>query len=248
MVSASPAVVDGLRILKFLTRYRTARATLTQISQSLDIPKSSCSRILRALVDEGFLAYDAETKLYSLGPYSIVVGARASETIDYFGLIRSALQELVDRTTLTSAWIQRVEPDRLMYVAKQEGTGQPHVSIAIGNRFPLLEVSYGMWVVAYADPAEQSELLQHGLPTVTSTNLTDPTQYIEKVNLGRKVGVLTSVGDYLPGIWAASAPVVGHDDKLVGVLAVIGVVDQISDTDRGNYANMISQVARNIRL
>jgi IclR family transcriptional regulator, KDG regulon repressor len=244
MVQATSSVTIAAKILKLLTRYRLARATLTQIALELAVPKSSCSRILKALVDEGLLAYDPLTKLYSLGPYAIVIGSRAGENVDYLGTVRAALEELAARTSLTAAWIQRVEPRRLMYVAKQEGTAHTHVSISIGNRFPLNEVSWGQWVVAYADPEEQKEILADGLPRVSDTNITDPDEYLTHAMSCREAGILTTSGDYMPGIWAASAPVVTHDRKLVGILAIIGVADVLAEDERAKAAEIMREVGR----
>jgi IclR family KDG regulon transcriptional repressor len=244
MVQATSSVTVAARILKLLTRYRLARASLTQIAVELCVPKSSCSRILKALVEEGLLAYDPLTKLYSLGPYAIVIGSRAGENVDYLGAVRAALEELATRTSLTAAWIQRVEPRRLMYVAKQEGTAHTHVSISIGNRFPINEVSWGQWVLAYADPQEQKEILRDGLPKVSDTNITDPEDYLEHAMRCREAGILLTSGDYMPGIWAASAPVVNHEQKLVGILSIIGLVDVLSDDERDTATEVMKEVGR----
>jgi DNA-binding IclR family transcriptional regulator len=244
MVQATSSVTIAAKVLKLLTRYRLARATLTQIAVELAVPKTSCSRILKALVEEGLLAYDPLTKLYSLGPYAIVIGSRAGENVDYLGTVRAALEELATRTSLTAAWIQRVESRRLMYVAKQEGTAHTHVSISIGNRFPLNEVSWGQWVVAYADPQDQKEILADGLPRVSDTNITDPDDYLTHAMSCRKLGILTTSGDYMPGIWAASAPVVTHDQKLVGILAIIGVADVLAADERARAAGVMQEVGR----
>lgn len=248
MVQATPAVVDAARVLKFLSRYHTARATLSQIAAKLSIPKSTCSRILRALVDEGLLAYDSEAKLYSLGAYAIVIGSRASETVDFFAPIRSALEELVQQTTLTAAWVQLIEPDRMMYIAKQEGTSHPHVSVSVGNRFPMLEVSYGQWVVAYAEPEERSRLLEKGLPVVTETNITDPDTYLAHALEGRKRGVLTNAGDYVRGVWTASAPVLTNEDRLFGVLVILGIAQTLDRTKQQQYAQHVANIASSIRI
>lgn len=244
MVQGSPSVTIAALILKLLTRYRFAHATLTEISRELSVPKASCSRFLKALVDEGLLAYDPVTKLYSLGPYAVVIGARAVENVDYLKPVRSAMQELTSRTSLTSAWIQRVEKNRLMYVAKQEGTVDPHVSISVGNRFPLNEVSWGMWVVAYAEPSEQAAILAEGLPKVSATNITDRDRYLEQAMRSRERGILTTSSDYMPGIWAASAPVLTYDQTLVGILAIIGLADLLGDEEREHWARVMGEVGR----
>jgi IclR family transcriptional regulator, KDG regulon repressor len=244
MVQSSSSVAVAARVLKLLTRYRLARATLTQIAVELSVPKSSCSRILKALVEEGLLAYDPLTKLYSLGPYAIVIGSRASENVDYLKPVREALQELAARTSLTAAWIQRVESNRLMYVAKQEGTAHTHVSISVGNRFPLTEVSWGQWVVAYAEPDEQRRILADGLPKVSETNITEPQAYLEHARASREAGILTTSGDYMPGIWAASAPVVTYEQQLVGILAIIGLADTLGEDERRDAAEVVREVGR----
>lgn len=246
MVQRSNAVTVAARVLKLLTRYRISHATLTQIALELAVPKSSCSRILKSLVDEGLLEYDPVTKLYSLGPYAIVIGSRAFENVDYLKSIRPAMQELTSQTSLTSAWIQRVEPNRLMYVAKQEGTAHTHVSISVGNRFPINEVSWGQWVVAYADPDEQQAILAEGLPKVSDTNITDPTLYLKHAMEGRADGVITTAGDYMPGIWSASVPVLTYDRKLVGILAIIGLAQNLSEDERKFATDLTREVGRRI--
>jgi len=243
MVQGSPAAESAAKILKLLTRYRTARASLTEIAVELEMAKSSCSRVLKALVDEGLLSYDGVTRLYSLGPYAIIIGARAEESVDYMAPIRQALHELTDGTDLTSAWIQRVEADRLMYMAKEEGTAATHVSISVGNRFPLAKVSWGQWVVAFAGAKDRAAILSRGLPKISETNITDPVEYVRQCERIRETRILTTSGDYMPGIWAASAPVLSDSQQLVGILAVIGVADLVPAADRDRYTNLVRTVA-----
>jgi IclR family transcriptional regulator, KDG regulon repressor len=168
----------------------------------------------------------------------------AQENVDYLRPVRGALRELATRTSLTAAWIERVESNRLMYVAKQEGTAHTHVSISVGNRFPLNEVSWGQWVVAYADSDEQQRILADGLPKVSKTNITDPTQYLRHARESRERGVLTTSGDYMPGIWAASAPVVTYEQQLVGILAIIGLADTLTEDERDKAADVMREVGK----
>lgn len=243
MVQVSPSVVSAARILKFLTRYKTARAGLTDIAVGLGLAKSSTSRILKALVDEHLVDYDPLTRLYSLGPYSVVIGSRAEENVDYLASIRTALQELAKRTGQTTAWIQRVETERLMYVAKHEGTADPSVSLSIGNRFPITEVSFGQWVVAYADDGERAMLLSHGLPRMSDRNITDAAEYITHCDTLRERGYVTTDGDYMPGIWAASSPVlVSPGAELLGIIAIVGLADVLAEEQRQAAVSALLEV------
>ncbi|WNI18997.1 IclR family transcriptional regulator [Actinacidiphila sp. ITFR-21] len=227
----SPSVDSASRILKLLSRYRTAHASLTQICTELQLPKSSCSRILRTLESHGLLRYDSLTHLYSLGPYAIVLGARAEENTDYFADLKPVMREAAERTNMTAAWIQQVDARRMMYVAKHEGAALHRVTISIGNRFPITEVSYGQWVVAFADQAQRQCLLGGGLRAMTPATITDTELYREHLERIQEAGVLVSRGEYVPGVCAVSCPVLNPRGELLGVLAVLGLMPTMTESD-----------------
>ena len=179
------------------------------------------------------------TRLYSLGPYAIIIGARAEESVDYMAPVRQALHELTDGTALTSAWIQRAEADRLMYVAKEEGTADTHVSISVGNRFPLAKVSWGSgWSSPTRTPRTGPRSSREACQRSARPTLPTRVEYVRQCERARESRILTTSGDYMPGIWAASAPVLSHGQRLIGILSVIAVADLMPEADREKYADL----------
>lgn len=242
--SHSPSVDSASRILKLLSRYRTAHSSLTQICTELRLPKSSCSRILKTLESHGLLRYDSLTHLYSLGPYAIVLGARAEENTDYLADLKPVMREAAERTNMTAAWIQRVDARRMMYVAKHEGGALHRVTISIGNRFPITEVSYGQWVVAFADQAERQRLLAGGLRAMTPATIIDVPTYHEHLERIRDEGVLVSRGEYVPGVCAVSCPVFNPRGDLLGVLAVLGLMPTMLESDYSQAVGVMVEIGR----
>jgi IclR family transcriptional regulator, KDG regulon repressor len=220
----APAVDLAARILKLLTRYRMSEATLTMISTELQAPKASCLRVLRTLEGHGLLRYDADTRRYSLGPYAVVIGARAAENIDYLAGLRPLLREASERTGCTSVVVQQVDANRMMYLAKHEGTNRLRVGISIGNRFPVTEVSYGKWLLAYAPAEVRDALLADGLRKVTPHTVVDRETYLAQLEEIRQDGVLVSREEYVLGVTAVSCPVFDVHEKFLGVLAVLGLI------------------------
>ena len=128
-----------------------------------------------------------------------------------------------------------------MYVAKEESGGGAHISVSVGNRFPVTDVSYGKWVLAYASEAERERLLADGLRQVTPFTNTDVKAYREQLREIVEAGVLVSSEEYVRGICAISAPIL-TSDGLLGVLATLG----ISATESGDQITKTSAVIREL--
>jgi IclR family transcriptional regulator, KDG regulon repressor len=238
-----PSVDLAARILQLLSRYRTARSTLTEIANATGDSKTTCLRVLKTLQGHGLVRYDPETHRYSLGITAVVIGARAEETLDYVSYVKPCLTEASDRTDLTAVLIQRVSEDRLMYVAKQESLSRARVNISVGNRFPITEVSYGKWLLAYIDPPEREKILASGLRQVTPATLTDVSAYRDQLSEIRDAGVLISFEEYVPGVCAISAPILKNPDDLLGVMAVLGTASSQTKDATEEIAAIVKEIA-----
>lgn len=224
-----PSVDTAAQVLALLSRYRSSACTLSEICRTLNVAKTTCLRVLKTLESHGMLRYDADTRRYSLGYFCVVLGARAEESLDYLGNVRPLLSECARRTGLTAAFAQRVSADRLMYTAKHQGGDTAHLTISVGNRFPITATSFGKWVLALTDEADRDRVLADGLPQMTPHTTTDIEKYraqLEKLEPG---GVIVSRSEYVPGVLAVSCPVINAHRGLLGVLAVLGLTEAVSD-------------------
>ncbi|MQA84475.1 MAG: helix-turn-helix domain-containing protein [Streptosporangiales bacterium] len=225
----SPAADLASRILELLSRYRTKEGTLTEISNALGASKATCLRVLKTLVWHRLVRYDERTRRYSLGIQSVVVGIRAEENIDYLLQLRPYLREAAEKTDMTAVLVQQVSYDRMMYVAKQESDSRARVTVSVGNRFPITGVSYGKWLLAYASAEEREAVLAEGLRQHTEATVTDLDDYRAQLKAIRDAGVLISREEYVPGICAVSCPVLDHEGRFLGVIAVLGFASACDD-------------------
>lgn len=235
----APAVDLAARALKLLSRYRTSEASLAMISAELEAPKASCLRVLRTLERHGLVGYDEDTRRYSLGPYAVVLGARAEENIDYLAALRPVLREAAQKTGCTAVFVQAVDRDRMAYIAKHEGTEGLRVGISVGNRFPITDVSYGKWLLAYTSSEARDALLREGLRKVTTYTVTDRDAYLAQLREIRETGILISREEYVMGVTAVSCPVFDVHDRFIGVLAVLGLIPA---NDQETLASVVEAV------
>jgi IclR family transcriptional regulator, acetate operon repressor len=239
----SPGADLTARVLKLLSRYRTRSCTLSEIAVALRVPKTTCLRVLRTLQAHDLLHYDEHSRRYVLGQYAVVIGARAAEGMDALTRVRPLLAEAARRTGLTAAFVQRVVDDRMMYVARQESQGAAGVSVSVGNRFPITSVSYGKWVMAFADDRERDRLLADGLPRITPATTTDRAEYLAEVDALRSAEILESKAEYIPGVYAVSCAVVDAGHELAGVLVVLGLIDGMDAARRAEVCQVMREVA-----
>ncbi len=239
----SPSVHTAARTLELLSRYRTRSCTLSEIAAELDVSKTTCLRVIKTLVQDGLLAYDEAGKRYSLGYFAVVLGARAEEGLDSLNRVRPLMRESAERTGLTAAFVQRVSTHRLMYVAKEQSPAAAHVNVSVGNRFPITEVSYGKWVLAFADEEERAQLLADGLPQVTPDTVTDLGAYRAEIDRLGPGDIVVSRNEYVPGVHAVSCPVVAARGGLDGVLVVLGLSDALDQTRARETAEVMRDIA-----
>ena len=239
----SPAVDSAARILELLSRYRTRSSTLSEIAAALKLPKSTVLRILRTLQAHSLVQHDDETRRYRLGFFTAVLGSRAEEGLDSFTRTRPFLAEVSDRTGLTTALVQRVSADRLMYVAKQDGTGAGTVHVSVGNRFPMFEVSYGRWWVAFSPPEEREAMVPPTLPAVTARTRTARHTYLRDcADLGSH-SVLVARDEYIPGVFTASCPALDRRGRLETVIVVLGFSQSVNTAAEQRLRALMTDVA-----
>lgn len=223
--SPAPAADLAIRILILLSRYKFARATLSVIARELEESTSTCLRVLRTLRASDAVAFDEKSKTYSLGYLVAVLGTRAAETDAVLVKIQPILDEAAQNSGLTAAFVQRSGSDRLMYTAKSSPQGEYGVSISVGNRFPVNQVSYGTWFARFGP--EERVLEQLPGPTVEEFRGEERISNEELMEL-TPTSVVTNRGRYVRGIWTASIPALDLTGGIIGVVVVLGIVESMS--------------------
>jgi IclR family transcriptional regulator, acetate operon repressor len=242
----APAVDLAVRMLELLSRRATQSCTLTEICTVLGANKASSLRILRTLQARSMVFYDENTKRYSLGIAAVVIGARAEESIDHLARLRPALIDAAERTEMTAVFVERVSSDRMMYVAKEERMADTHVTVSVGNRFPITDVSYGKWVIGYSSDEDAKRLLKPGLRQVTPHTVTDLAAYRRSVAQACADGVLESRDEYVPGVTAISCPVFDYRGGLLGVLVVLSLTSGLTEDDIARTRGYMRDLGRSV--
>ena len=71
--------------------------SISELSTKCDLPLSTLHRILKAMIKQGMIEQDEQTKYYRLGTIWMELGLQVYDTMDYISKIRPELERLARR-------------------------------------------------------------------------------------------------------------------------------------------------------
>ncbi|MGW9432832.1 IclR family transcriptional regulator [Streptomyces decoyicus] len=158
----------GLRLLTVLAEL-PAGAGVSAIARSAQLPVSSAHRLLGRLAEEGFVAYDEDSRRYALGVRVLELARGFQRSDAGWAAASGPMRRLAARTGLP-AIAGVLDGSDVLLVLTIEGTQHLQLRSAEGTRNPWHATSLGKALVA-ALP-ERERLLAAPLPAVTPRTVT----------------------------------------------------------------------------
>ncbi len=136
------AIRRAASILKAIAKADGSGIALADIARAEDLPRSTAHRILKCLVDEGFLAYGENGRRYQMGHLTYELGLAVSRGALEVARWRDVVETVARRTGVTSYLMRRSGVEAVCLV-KAEGTSVVRViPVEVGQR-RLLGVGAG---------------------------------------------------------------------------------------------------------
>lgn len=217
------------RAFAVLELFRSERRPMTaaDIGRRLVLPQPSTRALLKALVSEGYLAYEAAARTYL--PTGRV--AALGDWLGGAGLVPARLQARVDQVaaatgeTTSLCGIQ----DLRVHVLKVRKAAHPvALQLEPGLGVALWRTAVGRTLLAQCDPGQWATLLESMARRERDPEARRTIQSLPReLRRIRGAGYLTAFDIYFPGVGAVCAPVAGADGSGPLVLAVAGLKDRI---------------------
>jgi DNA-binding IclR family transcriptional regulator len=202
------AVLRVLRLLHATPSGLTAGEVADQLGRS----RSTAINLLNTLCAEGFAERDDHDARYRAGGLT----GPATSSID-----TAALRTLYERTN-ERTYLATAEPARIVVQESQGRQGLPYVpglTPSITNQAHALAV--GKAFLAHLGPdALDRHVDAHGLSAFTGRTVTEPDRLRANLHEVRAQGVAVDVEEFAEGHCCIAAPLLGHDGKLLGALAL----------------------------
>lgn len=217
--AGNTSIKKALSVLLCFSR-KNSEWSMTELSRKLDLPLSTASRILGALVEEHFLDRDPETKTFRLGTRLIYLGALARESLN---LRKHALPVMTDLRNLFGETVNLyIKQGKYRVCYEQvESLHTLKRSAQLGSRFPLWAGASGRCFLAFSDADEVEQIIAEARP-LTANTLVDPVAIRSRLEKTRLDGYAISVAEREAGVFSAAAPIFDGSGAMAACLAVSG--------------------------
>ena len=213
--SGVQSVENGLQLLLALANSRRPMK-ITDLAACVGVAPGKAHRYLVSFQRAGFVAQDAETGLYALGPVAMDFSLSCLATIEPISVATQQAEQLcltTGQTVAVSVW-GTFGPT----VVRWEQPARPAmVNMGLGSVFPVYRSATGRVFACWLEDS----VLQ---PVVQSTQqaLPEAQELAENLEQIRRRGLARAEGVFMEGLSAFAAPVFSDRGRLVAVLTVLG--------------------------
>lgn len=215
---------------------------LSEISDMLDINKSTVHGIITTLKYHGLITQDEETQKYRLGLYLMKLGDIVSQSLD-IGSITSPVIEDVCKELQETVHIGTLDDMEVVYINKQESTQSMRIFTTIGARNPAYATGVGKIMLAYID----KEILLNKLPNkfnpITPKTITDKLELLKDLNEIKAKGYALDDEENVIGLTCVAAPIFDHLGKAKYGISVSGPTIRMTDKKIGETIKIVKEAA-----
>lgn len=202
-------------------------ATAREVAEASGHHFSTAYRLLRGLVDTGFVAYTPEDKRYRLGLPVFQLGQKVAHRRGFDGSALPVLQRLAEATG-ESCLLAVLDGDRFLTVLKVDGP-EFRITTDPGDHGPLHSAALGHVLLAFSDDAAREHLLAEiELTPRTGATLTDRQVLRARIDEVRERGFSSQSQEHDDGMVAAAVPV---RTEASGLIAALGLAAPLFRTD-----------------
>jgi DNA-binding IclR family transcriptional regulator len=237
-------VKSAERVMRILETVCYNKDGLTQkdISEHLQIPKSSLSAILTNMTDREYLVQDQLTKRFVLGPQLLILAGGYLNNQDVVGQGRPLVSKLSRETGESGALAIPVGWDALL-VYKEDCLQPILPSIQIGTRFPFFASAVGKAILAhYSDREIRQYLSSVELAAITKHTVTDPEQLLSELKAIRNGALAYNREGYREGITAIAAPVFNHNGRVVASISISALTLRLTPKKEKLFEGIITKI------
>jgi DNA-binding IclR family transcriptional regulator len=239
--SSVRALVRGLSILRcFDTKHQTW--SFIEIREQLGLSNATTYRLVKTLEAEGFLAMDAKTGRYYMGPSSLQTAYLALSSDQLARIALPHMEHLAEQTGETvdlSVWTDQ---------------GPLYVQICLTSRpyKPVHQIGE-VWTdmcncstkvfLAFGPAGRRKAVLARPISPTTEYSITNPDEITRELEKVRHEGIAYDFQEHEMGICAVSAPVYDSTSELRAAMTVVCPVERFGPVTMKRLAEALRAAA-----
>lgn len=238
----SRAALRTVDILEHIAKEKQG-VTLSDIAMKLDMPVTSASDILKALLDKGMIEIiDERSKVYGIGVMAYYIGNAFLSNTNLIDKAKPIIEELGNELNKT-VFLGKEVNDEITYIYKYEPRASIVSTCPIGSRTSLHATALGKCIMAY-DEDVRERIKNKSLIKKTRFTITDHDSLMDELVKVRDRGYAVDDREQNEMLLCIGAPVFDHSGAIIAALSISGVYSE--DTNVHEQGNLIKDKALQI--
>jgi DNA-binding IclR family transcriptional regulator len=218
---------------------------LSEISEKLDLNKSTVHGIITTLKYHGFISQDEETQKYKLGIRFIEFGDLVTNSLNIRNATLSVIDEVCGKIeeTIHVAILDGLD---IVWIEKKECNKSIKTSTKIGARLPAYTTADGKIILCYQDKDKINNYLPKRIPKFTPNTITGKAGFIKRLEEARKNGYIIDNEEFVEGIKCVAAPIFDHEGNVRFSLSTTGPAFRMTEEKIEELVIIITEAANEI--
>ena len=196
------SVVNAIAILRHLAV--SEPQGVNAIARSVALSPSSCFNILKTLVQEDFVDFDAASKNYRIGTAPARLFAGAPNLLEWTSWVQTELEKVArDFSLSTGLW--QVRANRVVLSEVAECPDATRIHLSLGQRLPSHIGAMGRCIAARERMTR--EQVAEAIAALTWQNPPAVEDFWRDMQLADERGWAMDEGNYLRGVTTLAAPI-----------------------------------------
>lgn len=222
-------------------------ATLTHLSEKLDLPPSTVHRYLKTLESMRYII--RRDNAYYLGLRFLDHGIHVRNRQPGYSLLEERTVELAEETEERAQFLV-YEYGRGVHLCNEVGKRSVQTESRVGKRVHLHSTAAGKCILTALPEDERETLLSElDLPKQTANTITDADVLREELKTVNDRGYAINDEERIVGLRSVGVPITGENDQLIGAMSISGPTNRMRD-DRMHteLSQSLLEVAGEIKL
>lgn len=217
---------------------------ITEISESISLPKSTVSRLLSTLLYRGLVKQEKTTKKYGLGIKLFELGREFLNKLDLRDVVKPFLEELVKEINETGHFVIE-DQGEVVYIDKVETTHSLRQYSQIGRRAPLHCTAVGKVILAHKSKEEINLIIKtKGLKRFTDNTITSFERLETELKEVLIKGYAVDNEEIQEHLRCVAAPIFNYNGEVIGAISISGPTIRVKDVE--NISEKVKKTAQKI--
>lgn len=237
-----PAIERAFQVLEFIGELHRP-VILKEVSDALGIPGASCFRILKSLVNCGYLNENPTANhQYTLGYRVLRLAELFSEEYDLKALSAAPMERLSKRLNQT-VLLGIYSNDSVIYIANALPSGTLGTLVPLNTPIPPNACACGKVLLSNISQAKLSKLIDAAhFEQLTEHTIMDKERFTQELDKVYHDSFARDLEEYAPGIGSIAVPIYDYLESNVGALCISGRISDYEDPKKHIF--YLSELAR----